>query len=306
MLTNINKEKKSPNLVLIFAILLGVFIIIAIFSLLFSSFEFTPFAATVAVIPVKGEISFESSAFSDSLTADEIVDRIELAEEDPSISAILLEINSGGGTIVASKRIVRKLEETEKPTVSWIADVGASGAYYVAAATDYIYADADSITGSIGVISIIPNFEEFLKEWGIKFNVLKEGEFKDMGSPFSELGEEEQALFQQLLKDAYYEFRNDIVELRGEKLNENSFYEVADGRILSGRQALKVGMIDALGTKEDALLKASELSGFSGEPAIKKYSKRTSDFSNFFSLVGYSFGKGFKEGLYYPTPSIKS
>jgi len=305
-MSDIKKTRKWLNWLIIAICILLIFTFVITF--IFDSIipESKVFPANIAVIPVKGDISFDKAMLSDSLTADELIEKIESAENDSSINAILLEINSGGGEVVASKQVVAKLKQTKKPVVSWISSVGASGAYYIAATSDYIFADADSITGSIGVISMIMNYEGLMEKLGLEVEVIKEGEFKDMLSPFSEFDDEGKELLQEMIHESYLGFKNDVFELRKGKLTEPSFDKIADGRILSGRQALKVGLIDELGTKEDALLKASELAGFSGKPIVIDYAKSGSGFGSFFTTMGFSFGQGFKAGLEYTPTYIRT
>ncbi|MFH1239793.1 MAG: signal peptide peptidase SppA [Candidatus Diapherotrites archaeon] len=306
-MTTINSKHKNWLNWLIISVCV---LIIFIFALSFLLNSLIPdskvFPAKIAVIPVKGDIYFDKAMFSDALTADELIERIESAEHDPSINAILLEINSSGGEVVATKQVVEKLKQTKKPVVSWIASVGASGAYYIAATSDYIFADADSITGSIGVISMIMNYEGLMEKLGLEVEVLKEGEFKDMLSPFSDFDDKGKALLQEMIHESYLGFKNDVFELRNGKMNETAFDEIADGRILSGRQALKIGLIDELGTKEDALMKASELAGFSGKPIAINYANSGSGLGSFFTTAGFSFGQGFKEGLEYTPTYIRT
>ena len=161
------------KLIIVMAVGLGLLIGIALIASIFISFvafDFPGFSQGIAVIPVKGEIMMESGSFSYEMTAMEIVESIERAEEDPTVGAILLEINSGGGGVVASREIAKKVREARqtKPVVAWISEVGASGAYYVASASDHVVADPDSITGSIGVISVFPNIEGLLEKLGIE------------------------------------------------------------------------------------------------------------------------------------------
>src|SRR3989338_2598957 len=145
-------------------------------------------AQGVAIIPLKGEIKKEGGgAFAQTFTANEIISMIDEADKNPAVGAVFLDIDSPGGEVVASKQIAYKVHETKKPVYSYINSVGASGGYYAAAASDYIMADPDSITGSIGVISVMFNAEGLLEKLGLKATVLKEGGFKDTGSPFSEL-----------------------------------------------------------------------------------------------------------------------
>lgn len=255
------------------------------------------FEKTVEIIPIHGTIDFQPENLSDSLSSDEIVQELKTADKNPSVAAILLDIQSPGGSVVATHQIVSQIRKTNKPVVAWIGDLGASGAYYSAAAADVILADPDSITGSIGVISLFPNVEGLLQKIGVKVTVLKEGKFKAIGSPFQDLSAEEQNLLQTLLHDAFLNFKKDIQSFRGEKLNERQFNEIADGRILSGTQALHAGLIDGLGTKEEAIQKAAALGGIAGEPAVHTISKPAPSLLDFFLKAGVFFGNGFRTSI---------
>ncbi len=284
-----------------------VLIILAlILSFLIGGVPLLVFAKQVAVIPVKGEIIGGESAFIDNLTAEEIVEAIDEANSDPAIGAILFDIDSPGGSLVATKQIVYKIREIDKPTVSYIGEIGASGAYYVASATDYIISDPDSITGSIGVISIVPNIEGLLEKIGIKVKVLKEGKLKTMASPFHEMSAEEEELLQEILQEAFEGFKSDILLFREEKIDEEAFSRVADGRILSGRQALEANLIDDTGTKDKAIKKAAEAAGIEGKPLLKYYSKRRFGLLDLFMGAGYSFASGFKRSLFFPEGEIRA
>ena len=144
---------------------------------------------------------------------------MEDSENNHSVGAIFIDVDSGGGEGVASKRIVYKVRSSCKTVYSYINSLGTSGAYGIAASADYIMADEDSITGSIGVISIFFNFQELLDELGIKVNIVKEGEFKAIGSPFKDLSEEEKEIIQTLLKDVHEGFKDDVLEFRNGKLS---------------------------------------------------------------------------------------
>jgi len=236
-------------------------------------------SSSVAVIPIQGEIALED------------------AESDPSVGAIFLDIDSSGGSVVASKQVVSKIRSIEKPVVSWIGDVGASGAYYIASATDYASADADSITGSIGVISMQPNLEELMQKIGVKMNTVKTGELKDIGSPFNDFTEEEKNVMQAIVDEAFESLKNDVLSFRGEKINPTLFAETLDGRILSGRQALNVGLIDATITREEALVKAGEMMGAEGKPNVKFYLEKELTWWDLLFSAGASFGKGISSGV---------
>lgn len=274
------------------ALLIGIVALLAVFSAGWSP------KSTVLVIPLQGTISSDSdSTYSQQLSTQEIVDSLKEADEDPSVAAVLLDIESPGGSIVATKQIVAQIRETKKPVVSRIGDLGASGAYYAAAASDFVIADSDSLTGSIGVISMFLNLEGLLEKIGVKAKIVKEGKFKAIGSPFQEMTPEEEKLLQVLLHDAFLNFKKDIRDFRGEKLDSGQFDEITDGRILSGSQALKAGLIDGLGTREQAIQKAAEMGGITGKPAIESVSKSLPSLFDLFLRAGLSFGKGMQNSF---------
>ncbi|MAG21937.1 MAG: signal peptide peptidase SppA [Candidatus Diapherotrites archaeon] len=296
---------------LVIVLFLGIIVLIGlamVVSFLFSFDVSLPMASSgIAVIPIKGEIVMDGAAFSDQMSAMEIADAIDRAASDPSIGAILLEINSGGGSVVATRQIVEKVSKAKekKPVVSWVSEVGASGAYYVAAASDHIVADADSITGSIGVISVFPNIEGLLEKLGITVTVLKEGEHKDIGSMFSELSEEDKEIIQNLLSGAFARFKDDIIKFRGDQLERTRFEQVADGRILNGEQALDLGLIDELGTRDGAIEAVKTLAGIEN-PIFTDYGKSEPTLLELFSSAGYRFGFGFKQGLFQVPVTVQS
>lgn len=269
-------------------------------SLLAAGTDSTPnlaFSKRVAVIPIKGEIASEVESFSNGFSSEEIVEKLEDAENDSTVGSILLDIDSPGGSVVATRQIVYKLRKLTKKKVSWIGDIGASGAYYVAAASDHIVADADSITGSIGVVSYIPGFTGLMEKLGVDMNVVKMGEKKTTASPFKKFTEDDKALLENLLKGAYERFKADIQSFRGSKLKQSTFAVVSDGRIISGQQALEFGLIDQLGTRDDAISKAAEFAGVSGKPELKTYKKKEITFFDLLTEAGASFGRGLRESL---------
>jgi len=271
---------------LVLGILLSLFIVP-------SDRAFTGLFGNVALIEIKGEI-LSTSAFN-ATNAFDVVDAIDRADKDVTVSAILLEINSPGGSVVATRQIVEKIRETKKPVVAWISDIGTSGAYYVASACDLVIADEHSITGSIGAVSIVWNFSEMLEKLGIKVDVLKEGKYKGMASIFTELTPEERKIIEGMLKQVYEGFKGDILKFRGGKINKTRFEQVADGRLLTGKQALDYGLIDELGSREYAIKRAGELAGLK-KPNIKRYTTEPT-LQNLLFNAGYSFGQGMKSAL---------
>lgn len=293
-----NNFEKTPKefILIIGGILLLVFLLAALVIALLS-FPFgneTP--SGIAIIPLKGEISNSSGAFDSTLGSDEIVELIEEAEKNPQVGAIFLDIDSPGGEVVASKQIVYKVRSSKKPVYSYINSLGTSGAYYIASASDYIMADEDSITGSIGVISIFYNLQELLDNIGVEVTVVKEGNLKAIGSPFKELTDEEREIIQGILAEVYEGFKNDVLEFRAGKITKSELEKIADGRIISGRQALKANLVDELLTKEQAFEKAAELAGIKNPEKIPYGAKEISLADLFFS-AGKDFGLGLSSSL---------
>lgn len=286
---------------LLFLLFLGIF-----FSFLIqpsSSKGFPLLFGQVAIIEIKGEIVSDETVFVNT-SAFDIVDALDKAEEDPTIAAILLEINSPGGSVVATKQIVEKIRSLKKPTVAWISDVGTSGAYYIASACDLVIADEDSITGSIGAISIVPNLSDLLDKLGIKVTVLKEGKYKDMGSMFSEMSDEEKAIVKSMLNQVYENFKENVLKFREGKIDAKEFEKIADGRLLTGKQALAYGLIDETGSREYAIKRAGELAGIEN-PGTKRYAVKPESFYSLFSTAGQTFGYGLRQALIQQNFTIK-
>jgi len=204
-----------------------------------------------------GVVEVEDVILSSKTTVKELK---EFAD-DPLIQAIILRIDSPGGGVAASQEIydaVKKARAKKKIVVSMGA-VAASGGYYIALPADRIVANPSTITGSIGVILEYPVFEEILKKIGIRYEVIKSREHKDIGSPFRTITKEERGLLEGVIKDIYEQFVSVTVENRG--LDPDSVYKIADGRILTGHQAHAFGLVDTLGTFEDAVDICGDLAG---------------------------------------------
>ncbi len=194
-------------------------------------------------------------------TSKYIVQDLKTFTEDPSIKAIVIRVDSPGGGVAPAQEIyeqVKKTREKKKVVVSMGA-IAASGGYYISLPADVIVANPGTITGSIGVIMEFPIFQELLKKVGINFEVIKSREHKDIGSPFRPMTKKEKKLMQGVVLDVYNQFVEATVENRG--LPRDSIMKFADGRIFSGRQAKELGLIDTLGSFEDAVKIAGELVG---------------------------------------------
>jgi protease-4 len=221
----------------------------------------------VAVIRLDGTIS---SAPGDALTVQGItpgrVAALLKQAADPAIKAVVVSVNSPGGSVVASDEIYHALVKFDKPVVIWMGEMAASGGYYISCGGDYVFAHPDTLTGSIGVISQFLNAEELMQKVGVDAVVITSGPRKDIGSPFREMTEEEQALWKGIIDEIYGGFVELVAQARD--LPVEQVRELADGSVYTGRQALELGLVDGVGTLDDAIAKAAELGGIAGKPQV--------------------------------------
>jgi protease IV len=199
---------------------------------------------------------------------EEVLDHLRRFRRNRSVRGYLVHINSPGGAVAPSQSIFQELRrirtEDELPVVAAIGSLGASGGYYVALAADSIFALPGSITGSIGVIMEIPDASELMGKVGVRMQTVMSAEHKDIGSPFRPLGEGDRAILESVVRDVYEQFVDHVALER--QLDRSVVEPLADGRILSGRQALQRRLIDRLGNREDALSTAGVMAGLGSEP----------------------------------------
>lgn len=218
--------------------------------------------AKIVQLFVDGVIS-ESPGFGSSFSSPEFLEQLDQALEDDDVKGVVIRVNSPGGEVVASDEIHNKIlafKEKGKKVVVSMGAMAASGGYYISAPADYIFANPATLTGSLGVIFSLPNYEK-LADWaGYKQTVIKSGAFKDIGSPLREMTPEEQAVFARLVDESYQRFVDVIAN--GRKIPREQVLKIADGRIYSGEQAKELKLIDEFGSLEDAtryIIKASGL-----------------------------------------------
>lgn len=194
------------------------------------------------------------------------IKNLEQFEEDESIKAVVVRLNSPGGSVAPSQEIYEAVKKFKKPIISSMASVAASGAFYVAMGTKKIYANPGTITGSIGVIMEFANLEK-LYEWAkIKRFSIKTGKFKDAGAEYREMQPEERAHLQGMVDNVLGQFKKAVSE--GRKMPIDKVTELADGRIFSGEQAKAFGLVDELGTLKDAINDVSKMAQLKGKPKI--------------------------------------
>ena len=221
---------------------------------LFAGVDVESLSGNVALIPIKGVIvgSDDSDFLFETVTSStDAVELIEKAGNNPNIKAIILEINSPGGSAVASEEIANAVSKINKTTVAWIREAGASGAYWIASAADHIVANRVSITGSIGVIASYLEFPGLLEEYNVTYQRLVSGKYKDIGSPFREMTSEEKEIFQQNLDSIRDYFVSEVAKNRN--LNKKDVDKIANGLFYLGIQAKELGLVDELGSKDEAI-----------------------------------------------------
>lgn len=241
---------------------------------------------SVALIHIDGVIAGTGTVYEGYITPEYLLDQLDQALADPDVAAIVLRIDSPGGTVAASWEIaeaVRRAAE-EKPVVASIGDVGASGAYMVAAQCDRIVASPGSAVGSIGVIMEVPNIEGLLDKLGVEFTTITTGEFKDSGSPYRSLTETETARYREQMAGAYDQFIADVAE--GRDMTEAEVRELATGWVWLGAEAMDLGLIDELGTFDDGIEAAAELGGIGPDPYITTYETVDPFESLLFDMIG--------------------
>lgn len=233
-------------------------------------------ARSVAVVEVKGGILYGAAPGilgpGGAAYSQRIVEDLERAAADPLVGAIVLDVNSPGGSVVASMDVYRALLEIDKPVVTSMGETAASGGYLIACGTQRVLARPNTLTGSIGVIYQLTNIEDLLDTLGVEITSITSGPMKDLGSPYDPLDDEEVAIFRALVDEAYDQFVQVVVE--GRDLPVETVTELADGRVYSGLQAMELGLVDELGDLDDAIARAGELAGIEGEPTIRRYDRQ--------------------------------
>jgi protease-4 len=241
--------------------------VLAVFSLVYLTLHaggnessFGGFGDRIGVVDLDGVI----------LSPQPVVGELKKFADDSSIKAIILHVNSPGGGVAASEEIYREVkrihDEKKKRIVVSIETVGASGAYYVASASNKIYANSGSVVGSIGVIAEWVNYGELMKWAKLKSVVFKTGEFKDTGDPARDLTPAEQAYMQSLIDNMFGQFVQAVADGRGMKFDDVK--AIATGRVWTGKQALDMKLIDDVGDFEAVVKETAKSVNISGEPTL--------------------------------------
>jgi protease-4 len=229
-------------------VLFGFIFLLIILSSTILGFMYNIDEGNVAIIKIHSSIGIDDSFLSGDVGSDSIINMLKSAEDNPNVEAIILSINSPGGTVIASKEVAEYILGMNKTVAAWIRDTGASGAYLIASACDYIVADPLSSVGSIGATMAYVSINGTLEKYGAVYNSLSSGALKDMGSSFKDLGDDERIIFFDIINDSFNYFIGFVSEKRN--LSEYSIGIVSDGRIVSGKKAFELGLIDGLGSRE--------------------------------------------------------
>jgi protease-4 len=266
----------------------------------------------IAVITVDGIITSHTSDEAGNNMVDVIKAQLDRAAADDNVKAVILKVDSPGGEVMASDQINKAIvafesDESEdngksghvgKPVICSMGSLAASGGYYISAPCRWIVANDLTLTGSIGVIMEGFNYRGLMDKLGVSPVVYKSGKFKDMLSPFRETNEipvEEHAMVQSLINDTYAKFKGVVADGRGNAHDLNkkegrpladNWTDFADGRVVSGKQALDLGLVDQLGDFDDAVDRAEKIAGI-GNANLIEYRERY-DISNFLSMFGQS------------------
>lgn len=255
--------------------------------------------AKIIVLPVNGEISFDKqdSFFSSGFSADDAIQKLDALNKDPSIKGIILEINSPGGSVVASKQLADKVKSMNKPVVALVKESAASGAYWVASSSDLIIADEMSIIGSVGVIGSYLQFSGLMNKYGVEYERLVAGDVKDLGSPYKPLTKEEKELLQSRINDIQNYFLNDVTNSR--RLSKESVIKISDGSFYLGIEAKQLGLIDEFGNMDVAFNETKRLANVTDAKLqfMQQKSSLASALSQFTSKSSYVLGQGIGDSL---------
>ena len=237
----------------------------------------------VAVVRIDGAIyggPRENFAFasSEGTASEQIMYELEQARKDSRVKAVLIRINSPGGSTGATQEIAEEMDKVKsagKPIVISMGDMCASAGYWLASKGDYVFANPATLTGSIGVYMDYMNVEELMNKLGVKNEKIKSGAHKDILSMYRPMTEEENAMIQKMVDDIYEQFVKTVAD--GRRMEPEKVKTFADGRILTGQQAMELGLVDAMGNYYDALNYAAGRVGMEGEEIpVKTYSSGTS------------------------------
>jgi len=278
------KNKRNP-LIVILLVVLTIFVaafVTMFFVIFLSSKDGFNFSDGVGIVEVNGTI----------LDSKDILEQLNSLVHNEAVKAIVLRVNSPGGSVAPCQEIQKEIKRISEgiPVIASLGTVAASGGYYIVTSATSIYANPGSIVGSIGVIMEFPNFEGLLEKIGVTAEIVKSGYYKDTGSPFRTMKEDEKEFLEKLVKEVKDQFVEAIID--GRKLTRDKVNAFSDGRIFTGMKAFELGLVDDIGNFNDAVNAASKSSGIQGEPRII-YSKKKRT-----GILGFLFGDDLISNIY--------
>ena len=286
--------------IVIAAGIIGILFIIGILAYILTSMSLPGLSTggVVAVVPLKGDIAGECSSYGGCMDPAKFKEMMEIAENDNTVKAIIIKVDSGGGEVVASRDLMKivKNAKKQKPVIAYVNDIGASGAYYAASASDKIVANEFAFVGSIGVKSEIVHYKGLLDKLGINITVVMKPDNKDFGSPYREnLTDDETKLVEDIIKKIYGAFVSDVAENRN--LSKERVKEISEGQsIYLGKDAKENGLVDYVGDMDDAIDIAAKDAGIEGDVVVRYIDTGQENiFDRMAMKVGYGFAKGLVE-----------
>jgi protease-4 len=262
------KKSRTGKAILFIVFLIVAFIVISIgVSLVSDSDKDTSawsdlldYGNSIGVVTVEGSI----------ITSDDILKQLRKFRKKSSVKAIVLRINSPGGTVAPAQEIYREIEKIKKkkPVVTSMETVGASAAYYIASNSDTIVCSAGTITGSIGVIMMLPEIDKVIEKIGVNVNVIKAGKYKDIGTGLRPLSGDERDILETFAREIHEQFISDVASGRKGKIDAEKLRSIADGRFFTGEKAKELGLVDSIGNFYDAVKIAADLGGIKTEPEL--------------------------------------
>ena len=225
--------------------------------------EKTKSEGSIAVYYAEGGIVDQGSKYDTEIVGNTVVKDLKKLEENSRVKAVVLRVNSPGGSAYASEQIWKAVQDlkAKKPVVVSMGDYAASGGYYISAGADWIVAEPTTLTGSIGIFAMIPSFEKLADKVGLSFDVVKTNKFADFGSILRGFNADERMLLQRYIEDGYDLFVKRCAD--GREMANDSIRQIAEGRVWTGTRALKLGLVDQLGGLDEAVAVAAQKAGIS-------------------------------------------
>jgi len=255
----------------------------------------------IAMISIDGPLQLDTGPTNPfgtkELSVKDYIDALDRAEKDPNIKAILLKIDCPGGEVIASEKLARKVKEAskKKPVVAYIETIGASGGYMIIAPANYIVAEKHSLVGSIGVRMDILQYYGLMDKLGINATVIKAGKYKDIGSPYRPMTREERECLENMVNEIYMDFVRWVADNRNMSINKT--LEIADGKIYLGNDAKKVGLVDYVGSEEDAINITMKIANISNPKIVDYTPSKSEGFFGLLSNMAYNLGYGIGTGI---------